>query len=120
MTNHTKQFRIHWLSLDQPPNVYKIDYIDHTEIETILTNVSMDKIAKDTFRLPHVEKTRTEKVLRKAIKAELGEPVEDEEEEEEEEEAQDETGKKSSTWGVLSHEDSFDIDYFQSSTNLVV
>ncbi|XP_071081128.1 poly [ADP-ribose] polymerase tankyrase-like [Haliotis cracherodii] len=75
----TRQFRIQWLNLDQPPNIYKMDYIDHTDIECVLTNVRMERIARDTLRLPHSEQERAEKILQRAVKAERGEPFEEEE-----------------------------------------
>ncbi|XP_067682285.1 poly [ADP-ribose] polymerase tankyrase-like [Haliotis asinina] len=75
----TRQFRIQWLNLDQPPNIYKMDYIDHTDIECVLTNVRMERIARDTLRLPHAEQERAEKILQRAVKAERGEPFEEDE-----------------------------------------
>ncbi|XP_055957133.1 poly [ADP-ribose] polymerase tankyrase [Patella vulgata] len=99
--NTTKRFRIQWLSLDQEPNIYKLDYIDQTEFACVLTNVKMDRIAKDTYRLPHNEQVQAQKVLEKAIKVENGLPIEDEEmvvEDHEEEDDYEEEEEEEENW----------------------
>lgn len=74
----TKHFKIQWLDLHEPPNIYKFDFLDATEIECVLTNVKMERIARETYRLPHSEQTRIENILVKALKKEKGELVEEE------------------------------------------
>ncbi|XP_052767208.1 poly [ADP-ribose] polymerase tankyrase-like isoform X2 [Mya arenaria] len=110
---NTRKFKIQWLDLDQPPDVYKLDFVDTTDADCILTNVKMDRVEKDTYKLPIKEQTRVEEILRKALLKERGEPVddiiipgmsgsesedevmeEDEEESEEEEWEEEETPKK--------------------------
>ncbi|WAR19580.1 TNKS1-like protein [Mya arenaria] len=102
---NTRKFKIQWLDLDQPPDVYKLDFVDTTDADCILTNVKMDRVEKDTYKV--------EEILRKALLKERGEPVddiiipgmsgsesedevmeEDEEESEEEEWEEEETPKK--------------------------
>lgn len=73
----TKHFKIQWLDLHEPPNIYKFDFLDATEIECVLTNVKMDRIARETYRLPHSEETRIQNILTKALKKEKGEPVDE-------------------------------------------
>ncbi|XP_033735456.1 poly [ADP-ribose] polymerase tankyrase-like [Pecten maximus] len=74
----TKHFKIQWLDLHEPPNIYKFDFLDATEIECVLTNVKMERIARETYRLPHSEQTRIENILLRALKKEKGELVEEE------------------------------------------
>ena len=38
MFQNTKHFKIQWLDKDEKTNVYKFDFLDHTEIECVLTN----------------------------------------------------------------------------------
>lgn len=78
----TKKFRIQWLSLDKPPNVYKFDYVDKTDIECVLTSVRMDRMARETYKLPSDEQSRVEKLLNRTLKIESGDMVEEELEEE--------------------------------------
>ncbi|OWF45703.1 Poly(ADP-ribose) polymerase pme-5 [Mizuhopecten yessoensis] len=73
----TKHFKIQWLDLNEPPSIYKFDFLDATEIECVLTNVKMERIARETYRLPHSEKTRIENILLRALKKEKGEPIEE-------------------------------------------
>lgn len=73
--------------------------MDNTEIECVLTNLKMERIARDTYRLPHDEQSRIVLILDKALKVERGELIiEDVEllEEEEEEEEDDEDPASSS------------------------
>ncbi|KAL5008431.1 hypothetical protein ScPMuIL_014012 [Solemya velum] len=94
----TKQFKIQWLNLDQTPNIYKLDYMDHTEIECVLTNLKMERIARDTYRLPHAEQSRIVIILDKALKVERGEliieDVEDLLETKQEEESEEESSEE--------------------------
>ncbi|XP_052272329.1 poly [ADP-ribose] polymerase tankyrase-like isoform X2 [Dreissena polymorpha] len=111
--DNTRKFRIQWLDLCNPPDVYKIDFPDSTDADCILTNVKMERLEKDMYKLPMKEQTRVEEILHKALKKERGEPVDDIiihgmsgseeeegeeeelEEEEKEEELEEETPKKS-------------------------
>ncbi|KAL3874859.1 hypothetical protein ACJMK2_037816 [Sinanodonta woodiana] len=76
--NNTKRFKIQWLDLEQAPDMYKIDFMDSTDIECVLSNVKMERVSRDSFRLPDKEKTRVENILNKAIRKERGEPVDEE------------------------------------------
>ncbi|KAK3611456.1 hypothetical protein CHS0354_032737 [Potamilus streckersoni] len=78
--NNTKRFKIQWLDLEQAPDLYKIDFMDSTDIECVLTNVKMERVSRDTYRLPNKEQTRVENILNKAIRKERGEPVDEEDE----------------------------------------
>ncbi|GAB1609603.1 poly [ADP-ribose] polymerase tankyrase-like isoform X2 [Argonauta hians] len=79
----SKRFRIQWLNLDQPPDVYKLDYLDTTEIECVLCDVKMDRVEKDTYRLPLSQQRHAEQALKKVLNLERGLPlnegIEDEE-----------------------------------------
>ncbi|XP_012945468.1 poly [ADP-ribose] polymerase tankyrase [Aplysia californica] len=95
----TKRLRIQWLSLEKSPDLYKFDYVDSTELETVLTEITMDKVSKTSYKLPASEQKRAEKILDRAIRVEQGmatadeveeEALEEIEEEEEEEEPSDE------------------------------
>ena len=48
--DNTRKFRIQWLDLIEPPDVYKLDFVDNTDADCILTNVKMEKVVKDTYR----------------------------------------------------------------------
>jgi hypothetical protein len=59
----SRQFKLNWLSEDDnTPGVYKLDYMDKAEMDSILTNVRMDKVGRDTFQLPDEEKRRVDQV----------------------------------------------------------
>lgn len=85
----SRRLRIQWLSLDSPPNDYKFDYVDSTEMETVLTEIKMDKKSKDIYRLPANEKKRVETILDRALRVEKGIATADEVEEEALEDAKD-------------------------------
>ncbi|RUS89679.1 hypothetical protein EGW08_002600, partial [Elysia chlorotica] len=85
----SRRLRIQWLSADTPPNQYKFDYVDFTEMETVLTEIKMEKISKDSYRLPVNEKERIEKILDRALRVERGVATADEVEEEAMEDAKD-------------------------------
>jgi len=107
----SRRLKIQWLTLDKPPNVYKFDYVDTTEMETVLTEINMEKVSKDGFKLPSSEQKRAEKILDRAIRVEKGIATadeveeeamvdnrdEDESSEEEEEEPSPKTNEKKST-----------------------
>lgn len=67
------KIRIRWLSEEKPNlNVYALDFYDHTDIECVLTTVSLDKADKGKYQLTKVEKDRIESILKKAIDVEKG------------------------------------------------
>ncbi|XP_014669075.1 PREDICTED: tankyrase-like protein [Priapulus caudatus] len=68
----TRKFKMAWLSLEQTPNIYKVAYPDQVDQETVLTNVKVDRVARQTFKLPNSEKDRIELILQRAIKLENG------------------------------------------------
>ena len=72
---NSKVFRVRWLSLFKAPDVYKLDYLDQTEQECVLTIVKMERVARETYRLPALEKKRAELVLGKTLNMENGEVV---------------------------------------------
>ncbi|CAL1535690.1 unnamed protein product [Lymnaea stagnalis] len=78
----SKKLRIQWLSLETPPDIYKFDYVDTTEMETVLTEIQMEKVSKDSYKLPQSEQKRAEKILDRAIRVEQGIATADEVEEE--------------------------------------
>lgn len=54
-----------------------MDFFDQTEMDCVVTNVHMEKITKDSFRLPHGEQTRVEHIVENAIKKEQGIPIDE-------------------------------------------
>ncbi|XP_052057851.1 poly [ADP-ribose] polymerase tankyrase-like isoform X2 [Mytilus californianus] len=95
--SNTKKFKIQWLDMDEVTKHYKFDFLDSTDIECVLTNIKMDRVARETYTLPDSEKKRIEMILTKAIRKEKGMPIDDidivpeneVEEEEDEEETED-------------------------------
>ncbi|KAK3738943.1 hypothetical protein RRG08_006510 [Elysia crispata] len=85
----SRRLRIQWLSEDTTPNKYKFDYADFTEMETVLTEIRMEKISRDCYRLPVNEKKRIETILDRALRVERGIATADEVEEEAMEDAKD-------------------------------
>ena len=64
---------IRWLSEDaKDNNVFIPDFYDHTDIECVLTTVELKRIDKGHLRLPKVERSRIESILKKAIDVEKG------------------------------------------------
>jgi len=53
-------------------DVYTPDFYDNTDFECILTNLELEKLGRDRFGLPLVERQRTENILRRAIQVEEG------------------------------------------------
>merc|ERR1712071_623786 len=51
-------------------DVYTPDFYDNTDFECILTNLELEKLGRDRFGLPLVERQRTENILRRAIQVE--------------------------------------------------
>lgn len=88
--------------MDEKTKHYKFDFLDSTDIECVLTNIKMDRVARETYTLPDSEKTRIEMILTKAIRKEKGMPIDDidilpenevDESEEHEDETEDDEGK---------------------------
>ena len=50
----SRKFKLNWLSLETPPSTYKLDYVDKADMDSILTNVEMERVARDTFKLSKV------------------------------------------------------------------
>ena len=76
-------FKIHWLNIVTPPNVYTLDFLDQTELDCVLTHVKMERVAKETYSLPPSQEARISTILDRSIKVERGELLEEETEEEE-------------------------------------
>lgn len=53
-------------------NVYNLDFYDNTDIECVLTTVSLEKTGKSKYELTSNEKSRIENILKKAIDVEKG------------------------------------------------
>lgn len=67
------KIRIRWLSEEKPNNnIYGLDFYDHTDIECVLTTVSLEKAEKGKYHLIKSEKDRIENILKKAIDVEKG------------------------------------------------
>lgn len=75
--SNTKKFKIQWLDMDAESKCYKFDFLDSTDVECVLTNIKMDRVARETYQLPESEKNRIEMILTKALKKEKGEPIDD-------------------------------------------
>ena len=48
--SNTRKFKIQWLDLNEPPNTYKLDFLDSTDADCVLTNVKMERVSRETFR----------------------------------------------------------------------
>ncbi|XP_014251125.1 titin-like isoform X1 [Cimex lectularius] len=68
----SSKIKIRWLSQLPNSDVYSPDFYDQTEFDCILTNLSLERIAKGKFKLPAVESQRTESILKRAIDVEKG------------------------------------------------
>lgn len=67
------KIRIRWLSEDSTiKNNYCLDFYDNTDIECVLTSVSLNKLAKGKFHLTKMEQDRIESILKKALDVEKG------------------------------------------------
>lgn len=67
------RIRIRWLS-EQKENqtIYDLDFYDATDIECVLTTVSLNRMSKNKFELTQVERDRIESILKKALDVEKG------------------------------------------------
>lgn len=69
----SQKIRIRWLSEEaSDQNNYCLDFYDTTDIECILTSVTLDKLSKGKFHLTDKERTRIESILKKALDVENG------------------------------------------------
>lgn len=67
------RIRIRWLSEEkQDLNIYALDFYDHTDIECVLTTVSLEKHLKGKYELTKAERERVENILKKALDVEKG------------------------------------------------
>lgn len=72
----SSKIKIRWLSQDKNDKsgeIYTPDFYDLTDFDCILTNLSLEKIDKKTFRLPPSEKHRTQSILNRSLAVEKGE-----------------------------------------------
>uniref|UniRef100_A0A0K8SY37 Uncharacterized protein n=2 Tax=Lygus hesperus TaxID=30085 RepID=A0A0K8SY37_LYGHE len=74
----SSKIKIRWLSQDPNGENYSPDFYDHTEFDCILTNLNLQRVGKDQFKLPEVEAKRTDSILKRAIDVEKGIVVADE------------------------------------------
>lgn len=67
------KLRIRWLSEDAAKkNQYSLDFYDSTDIECVLTSVSLNKLGKGKFELTNAELDRIKNILKKALDVEKG------------------------------------------------
>lgn len=67
------KIRIRWLSEDSSNNsLYGLDFYDHTDIDCVLTSVSLNKLPKGKLELTKTECDRIESILKKALDVEKG------------------------------------------------
>ncbi|XP_076464084.1 poly [ADP-ribose] polymerase tankyrase-like isoform X2 [Babylonia areolata] len=78
----SRKFKLSWLSLSEPPNIYKLDYMDKADMDSILTNIQMDRVSRDVYELPEKERERIDKVLNKTLKFVAGDLMDEDLEEE--------------------------------------
>ena len=45
INSKTRKLKIQWLSLQTKPDIYVFDYADTTEMETVITEIVMDKVS---------------------------------------------------------------------------
>ncbi|XP_022105519.1 tankyrase-like protein [Acanthaster planci] len=68
----TKMFKILWLELRTMPGTYEMSYRDTIDIDSVLTDVVMNRQAGGLLTLPRNEINRVEQILGLAIKKENG------------------------------------------------
>lgn len=67
------KLRIRWLSEDATnKSQYSLDFYDSTDIECVLTSVSLNKLGKGKFELTNAELDRIKNILKKALDVEKG------------------------------------------------
>lgn len=67
------KIRIRWLS-EEPtnPNMFCMDFCDSTDIDCVLTSVTLNKSIKSKYELAKEERARIESILKKALDVEQG------------------------------------------------
>ncbi|KAL1139182.1 hypothetical protein AAG570_009241 [Ranatra chinensis] len=65
------KIRIRWLS-QHDGDLYTPDFYDTTDFDCILTNLNLERVEKNKFRLPSEESQRTQSILKRAIDVEKG------------------------------------------------
>jgi hypothetical protein len=68
----SRKFKIQWLQNEKNKDLYKLDFLDQTDFECVLTNVRLDRQAKGEYELPADEKQRIMNILQRAINVERG------------------------------------------------
>lgn len=68
----SSRIRIRWLSQVANTDHYSPDFYDNTEFDCILTNLNLERIEKNKYRLPDIEAQRTQSILKRAIDVEKG------------------------------------------------
>lgn len=67
------KIRIRWLSEEEATKgIYGLDFLDFTDIECVLTSVSLKKMSKGKLELTKAEQDRIENILKKALDVEKG------------------------------------------------
>lgn len=51
---------------------FKTYFVLFTDFDCILTNLNLDKVDKEKYRLPEIEQQRTESILKRALDVEKG------------------------------------------------
>ena len=75
-SSRVRQFCLLWLSpTSKLSSVYHLDYADRATKASILTNVSLERVARDRFKLPLTEKAAINRVLNRTLKFVAGDPV---------------------------------------------
>ncbi|XP_006818908.1 poly [ADP-ribose] polymerase tankyrase-like [Saccoglossus kowalevskii] len=75
----TKIFKVRWFELENPPDVYGVAYYDTIEMDSVLTDIAMERRERDKFFLPRKERDRIDLILDKAKQKEEGKLDEQEE-----------------------------------------
>lgn len=67
------KIRIRWLSEDATdPSIFCMDFCDSTDIDCVLTSVTLTKSIKAKYELAKEERGRIESILKKALDVEKG------------------------------------------------
>lgn len=73
MYKTSKKCRVRWLNKDDnSADTYKLTFYDHIDKECILTSVSMENVADNSYKLTDNERERIENILKKSIDVEKG------------------------------------------------
>lgn len=67
------KIRIRWLSEEtSKQNIFGLDFYDSTDMDCVLTSVSLNKLSKGKFELTKAERDRIENILKRALDVEKG------------------------------------------------